>query len=129
MMFWKKVKIDKADSTFSLYLRLKYRHCVFCGKPGKGEEGITGLEVSHFFSRGKEGTRFFEPNCDVLCKNCHSRLGHGEDRDLYKAFKIDQLGQDGFNRLLLKSNTYKKKDRRLDLIVAKELLNSLTGGV
>ena len=124
-MFWKRIKIDKADTTFALYIKTKANwKCEFCHKDCTANK--RGFQCSHYFGRAKEGTRFDEKNCNAFCSTCHSRLGHGDDRDLYKQFKIKQLGQEGFDRLLLKSNSYQKRDRKLALIVAKELLKSLT---
>jgi len=49
-------------------------------------------------------------------------LWGGRDREDYRNFKIKQLGQEGFNLLLIRSKTSGKKDRKLQLIIAKELV-------
>ena len=124
-MFWKRIKLDKADIAFSLYIRTKANwRCEFCHRDFSDKKDR--LQCSHYFGRGKEATRFDPANVNAFCLICHSRLGHGEDRDLYKAFKIKQLGQEGFDKLLLKANSYHKKDRALELIKIRFLLKSLT---
>jgi hypothetical protein len=121
------IKIDKADSTFSQYIRLRDKKCVRCGSVV--EINQFGLPVSHqcshYWSRGKEGTRFEPDNGDTLCYGCHERWGHGDERDDYKTFKINQLGEKRFKTLMIQAHTYHKKDRKMSLIVAKELLKSV----
>ena len=103
-----RVKIDKADKVFSKYIRMrdKYR-CVRCGRY---DEKM--LQCSHFFGRRMESVRFDEENCDTLCYGCH-RYWEKEDRESYRAFKVNQLGQRGFDLLSVRANTPQKKDRQL----------------
>lgn len=109
-----RIKLDKADSVFSKYIRLRDKKCLRCGS------GVTfndkGLPVthqaSHFFGRGKESTRFDEENVDTLCTGCHQEWGSA-DREAYRVFKIKQLGQRGFDLLTLRANTPGKKDRKM----------------
>ena len=79
---------------------------------------------SHYFGRGKESTRFTPENCDTLCMPCHRRWA-SDDREEYRQFKINQLGQHGFDQLLLESNRIVKKDRKMALLYAKELMKTL----
>lgn len=119
-----RVKLDKADIEFSRYIRLRDKQCKRCGRLGTGKEDISGLQCSHFFGRGKESTRFDPDNCDATCFGCHQYWG-STDRESYRDFKIKQLGQKGFDLLLLKANTYTKKDRKMAYIKAKLLIKSL----
>ncbi len=119
-----KIKIDKADQLYSEYIRIKKgRRCVRCDRRGIGPKGINGLQNSHFFSRRNESTRFYDDNCDPTCPSCHEYFETHKTE--YEQFKIKQLGQERFNLLVLKRNTYQKKDRRMALIVVKELLKGL----
>jgi hypothetical protein len=95
-----------------------------CGKAGTGSKGITGLQVSHYFGRGKESTRFDPENVDALCFGCHQYWG-STDRESYREFKISQLGYLSFQKLMIRANTLVKKDRKMELIKAKLLLESL----
>lgn len=121
-----RITIDPADVVFSQWIRLRDKYCVRCGSPvqinGKGLP--VSHENSHYHGRGRENTRFDESNCDCLCSGCHQIWG-SEDKEGYRYFKIKQLGQRGFDALLIASNTYKKKDRVMELIRAKALLQEL----
>jgi len=112
------IKIDKADRIFSLYVReLADNKCVRCG-------GISGLQASHFFGRANESTRFDPENVDCLCYGCHQYWG-STDREDYRAYKIKQLGENGFKLLVVRFNTYCKKDRKLAYIVWKKAYEDL----
>ncbi len=81
-------------------------------------------QCSHYFGRGREGTRFEPDNCDTLCHGCH-RFWEKEDREAYREFKLNQLGQKRLDTLALQSRTYHKKDRKLqELLWKQELLKS-----
>lgn len=121
------VKIDAADKTFSIFVRLRDGKCVSCFKRGekdKEDRPIVGLQASHFWSRRHENTRFDPENVEALCVSCHMRWG-GDYRDEYKAFKIRQLGKEGYDLLEYRKNQYKKKDRVMSLLQAKALLQTL----
>jgi len=83
------------------------------------------LHCSHFFSRRKESTRFYPPNADALCFPCHQLWGHGDGKEEYKKFKINQLGENGFDLLELQSNTPEKHDEHIDILYIKNLLEEL----
>ncbi len=118
-----KIRLDKADTTFSQYIRTRDSwSCVRCGM--YYAPPTTSLQCSHYFGRGKESTRFDPENCDALCWGCHHYWG-SVNREDYRNFKIKQLGQKGFDALTLRANSYKKKDRKMAYLEAKELLKSL----
>ena len=122
-----RIKIDPADKAFSKYIRLRDGECVRCHSlPENNVEGepINGLECSHYFGRRKESTRFEPDNCDSLCFGCHQYWG-STDREAYRAFKVKQLGEQGFKLLTIQANSYKKKDRKMSLIIANELIKTL----
>lgn len=118
------VKIDKADQAFSQYIRLRDGKCVRCFSQVQfnGQGMPITHQCSHYWSRGKESTRFDPENCDTLCYGCHRLWGHGDERDDYKAFKIKQLGKEGFKRLDFRAHQLVRKDRKMALLVARELL-------
>lgn len=123
------MKIDKADSVFSQYVRLRDKSCVRCGS--RVELNNKGLPVSHqnshYFGRTREGTRFDPLNCDTLCHGCH-RFWEKEDREGYREFKINQLGELGYAALNIRANTYYKKDRSMRFIECQALLKEVQSG-
>jgi len=113
------LKIDKADSMFSKYIRTRDRYtCVRCGVYSKK------TQCSHYFGRRMESVRFDEENCDTLCFGCH-RYWEKEDREAYREFKIKQLGQGRFDSLRLKSNLLHTKDRKMAYLYWSERLKEL----
>ncbi len=119
-----KTKPRKTDKLFSTYIRTKSDwKCEYCGKDCS--EKRQGLHASHYYGRRKESTRHDERNVSAFCFNCHQNLGHGKDRDKYKEFMIKKLGQDGFDKLLIDSNTTKKRDDVMDELYIKKLLLEL----
>lgn len=119
-----KIRLDPADVVFSRYIRLRDGKCMRCGKQGTGPDGIVGLQCSHYFGRGRENTRFDDRNCTSLCFGCH-RIWGSDDREGYRNFMIQWLGEEEFFNLTVRAQLYAKKDRKLSLIYAKSLLNSL----
>jgi hypothetical protein len=112
---WGKVKLNKADIKFSLYVREKANwKCDFCHKDYS--QNHRGLQVSHYWSRRHESTRYDEENCNAFCIYHHHYLGHGEGRDEYRAFKIKELGKSGFDLLDYRAHQYCKKDRKMQYL-------------
>lgn len=112
-----RVKLDKADTMFSKYIRKRDGKCVRCG-------GTSSLQNSHYYGRGKESTRFDPENCDTLCFGCHQYWG-STDREEYREFKIKQLGEKKYEALKVRARTLCKKDRNASYLFAKELYDSL----
>lgn len=106
-----RIKIDPADEYFSRWVRLRDMRCLRCGS--RVRLNGKGLPVSHtnshYFGRSSQNTRFEPNNCDTLCYPCHTNWS-STNKDEYRDFKIGQLGQRGYDLLLLASNTYRKKD-------------------
>lgn len=121
-----KIKIDRADQTFSQYIRLRDGKCMRCGS--RVELNDNGLPISHqashYFGRGRENTRFDPENLDTLCWGCHQQWG-STNREDYRKFKIDQLGEKRFKLLSMRAEQYCKKDRKMRLIEAKLLLKTV----
>lgn len=118
-----RIKLDKADMVFSQYIRTRDNWtCQRCGK--QYQPPTKALHCSHYFGRGRENTRFDPENCDALCHGCHSYWG-SSDKEGYRQFKIDQIGERGFQELTWRASMYKKKDRKMALIIAKQLMEEL----
>ncbi len=117
-----KIKLRRSDKLWREYLiKIRPYVCVRCGKSGKQ------LDVSHFWVRSHESTRFDMENCDFLCHiPCHDLWGHGEERKDYEAFKIKQLGQEGFDRLMVRAHSRKKRDDKMDVLYLKAQISTLT---
>ena len=117
-----RIKIDKADKLFSIYIRTKANWtCQRCGK--KYPEGSRGLHNSHFWGRGRENTRYDEINCDAICFGCHQYFGANPAE--YAEWKKKRLGEKKYDKLMLRAHTYCKKDRKLALFKTKLLLEKL----
>lgn len=105
-----KIKIDKADKAFSLYIRTSDGwNCKRCGT--HYEPPTSALHCSHFQGRAKENTRFDENNADALCYGCHQYFtSHPAEHYMWQ---VKQKGQEKVDNIVLASNTYCKKDRDL----------------
>lgn len=114
-MSWS-VKLDPADLAFSKWIRLRDRECVRCHSAVKlNDRGLpVSHQASHFQGRRKENTRFDPDNVDTLCAGCHSYLG-ANPAEHYE-FQVKLKGQDKVEEVVLKSNIYHKKDRRLEAL-------------
>jgi len=121
-----KVRLRKTDMLWTRHIRVRDNYtCQKCGRVYP-EDNCRNLGVSHFHGRGHENVRFDDENCDAICTlPCHHYWG-GEGRKEYEAFKIDQLGQERFDLLMLKSHIRKDRDDTSDLIILKELLKQET---
>jgi len=120
------MKLDKADIVFSHYIRLRDKMCMRCHSSVTfNDKGLPNShQASHFFGRGKENTRYDSLNVDTLCMGCH-RIWGSDNREEYRAFKIQQLGEEAFTLLCLRAEMYCKRDRKLAYIASKELLKTL----
>lgn len=121
-----KIKVDKADKVFSQYIRLRDGKCCRCGSwVEKNDKGLpVSHQASHYFGRGREGTRFDPMNVDCLCWGCHQFWG-SDNREDYRRFKIKQLGEKELKAMELRSNLYYKKDRNMEWLRAKILLKEV----
>ena len=117
------MKLDAADQAFSLYIRTRDKWtCQRCFT--QYEPPTKALHCSHFYGRVSESTRFEPDNCVALCYGCHKYFDE-HNRKAYDDFKLKQLVEERYKSLMVQNNTYKKKDRKMSLIVAKALLNDI----
>ena len=116
-----RTKIRPADKQFSLYIRNRDKWiCQRCRK--QYEVGSQGLHNSHFWSRGRENTRFDPENCDAMCFFCHLYLGSNPAE--YNDWKLKQLGEKKFNALKLRAHILKKRDDKIILLWLKKTSRS-----
>ena len=122
-MSWRRIKRSLADDLFSKYIRVRDNfRCVRCHR--YFENGI-GLDNSHYWSRGKWTTRFDPENCDSLCRSCHEYCG-SDGRDLwYTPFKKKQLGEQGYQALMVRAHQTGKKDEVLSRLYVRGLIREL----
>lgn len=106
------IKLDKADKLFSQWVRLRDRQCMRCGSPVKfNPKGLpVSHQASHFMGRRKEATRYEPLNVDCLDTGCHSYFT-ANPAEHYQ-WQVKMKGQEAVDRLILLSNSYKKKDRQ-----------------
>ena len=64
------------------------------------------MEASDFESRRKRSVRWDFRNVDAVCRPCHRKWTESPHK--YVEFKQDQLGQEGYDELILDANTIKK---------------------
>lgn len=121
------MKRDPADDWFSKYVRLRDGECRRCHSPvqfnDKGDP--VSHQASHFQGRRKENTRFDPENVDCLCGGCHKYFTampyeHVEWQKKTKGEKTVQA-------IIIRSNAYKKKDRKLEAMIWKQAYNDLKG--
>ena len=118
-----RIKIDAADKAFSLYIRRRDNWtCQRCGR--RYEEGDAGLNCAHYWNRWREGTRFEPDNCVALCFGC-PKLLDGDERERFTEILLKRLGKDRLLTLELQARSYKKKDRKMSLIISNKLLEEL----
>jgi len=114
-----RIRISKADSIFSEYIRKKAGWCQACMRIGR-------LETHHYFGRGHRSVRFDERNAVCLCFLCHRKFH--EDPEFGRHFMIKRLGQRQYDNLFLFAKTgspVKKRDEYLIVEMYKKLLKKL----
>lgn len=122
-----KITRDKADNVFSQFIRLRDMKCRRCLSPVKlNDKGLpVSHQASHFHGRRKESTRFDEDNVDTLCGGCHSYFT-ANPAEHYQ-WQVKTKGQQTVDLIVLRSNTYQKKDRQLAFIYWTQRLKELKG--
>ena len=111
-----RIKIRKADSEFSKYLREKRKWT--CERCGRKEVG--GMQASHFWGRKAESVRFDEENVDCLCFTCHNYFEMNPHE--YVEFKKKRLGEQRYKMLMVRAHTTQKRDDTKILLWLKDLV-------
>lgn len=89
-----------ADRKFSNFVRERDGKCLRCFK-------TEALECSHYWERGKKGTRFDPKNCIALCHWCHTRWDKKQNQE-YREFMLKRLGQEEYAALEIRARTSKQ---------------------
>lgn len=117
-----KIKIRKADSCFSNYIRTRDKWtCQRCFK--QHEEHSQGLHNAHMHTRRNESTRFDPENCCALCYGCHQFVDSHPFEKI--EFFTKRLGQDKFDALRVRTNTFQKKDDEIVILWCKKAMETL----
>lgn len=124
MSTWWKVKIRRADKLMSQYIKARDKNlCQYNFKCFRGE---LGSQNSHFQKRRHESVRFDPENCDWVCAKCHYFVEtHPDGQKTLEKWKLKQLGEQKYNWLMIRTQTYQKKDDTIQILVIKELAKSL----
>jgi hypothetical protein len=118
------IRITVLDNLFSLYIRTRDGfQCQRC--KAVYEKNSRRLHNSHFVGRGAHSVRFDPANCDALCHGCHS-LWEGLKAAAYRDFKIDQLGQERYDALVLRGRVFVKIDRPAMAVQIQQWIAELT---
>lgn len=113
------VRIDPADKLFSLWIRWRAGwKCQRCG--AQFEIGSQGLHCSHFWGRARESTRFDPENAVAHCHGCHSYLT--ANPELHREWKLKQIGQEAYDRLMVRAQLHQGKDRMMAKLYWQERL-------
>jgi len=112
-----KIKIDTADKAFSMYVRLKQGQCQRCGSlvTFNANGDPISHQLSHFQGRRKEATRFDIENGDCLCGGCHQYFTANPAE--HYMWQVAQKGQVAVDAIVVRSNSYVKKDRVMQKLV------------
>ena len=110
------ITIDKADTLFSQWVRLRDRKCMRCSSAVTfNPKGLPiSHQASHFQGRRKEATRFDPLNVDTLCGGCHSYFTANPAE--HYLWQVAQKGQETVDKIIVMSNSYKKKDRTSEVM-------------
>lgn len=128
-MSFGKIKLRKTDKLFTRIVRIIFNYtCQRCGRVYLPDGDLHNLGVSHYWVRSRESTRFDLDNVTLLCNMpCH-RKWETEDREEYKEYIINRLGQEGFDLLMLRAHLYCKRDDFTVELVLKAQIQELNGG-
>jgi len=98
-----RIKRTVEDDLFSKYIRLRDPVCRYHFRC----LGARSVEASHIFGRGKGSVRFDEDNVYGACWACHRWAD--EHKSELEAFAKKTLGEERFNRLLVRSHLTAKQ--------------------
>lgn len=116
------IKIRKSDKLFSTFIRQRANwKCERCGR--QHEMTSQGLHCAHVFTRSREATRHDPENAYALCYGCHS-WGHRNPLQFHEWVK-GKMGDEAYMRLMIRSNSYGKRDDKLAEITLQAMLKEL----
>lgn len=119
------MRLDQADIAFSKYVRLLQGKCQRCGSPVRfnANDDPISHQLSHFQGRRKEATRYDLENCDCLCGGCHKWFTSMPFEHVQ--WQIKTKGQKTVDAIIVRSNSYKKKDRKLEKMIWEQAYKDL----
>jgi hypothetical protein len=122
------ITLDPADKAFSQWVRLRDGECRRCHSPVRFNEKRLPVshQASHFQGRRKEATRFEPLNVDTLCGGCHQYFTSNPGE--HYLWQVKTKGQGVVDQVILQSNSYKKKDRKLELMYWRQQLKEILNG-
>lgn len=121
MNWFKSNKVRKDDTLFSQYIRKRDK--MLCQYNFRCIKGTEGSQNSHFQKRRHESVRMDEENCDWVCAKCHFFVENVlNGQKVLEAWKLKQLGEKRYLNLLVRTQSYKKKDVEMNVIIIKQLM-------
>lgn len=125
IMSWRyPIKIRPADRLMSDFVKLRDKG--LCQYNFKCFRGTPGTDCSHFQKRRHESIRFDPENLDLACRSCHSFVeNHPEGQKTLEKWKLKQLGERRYNLLMIRKETYHKKDDVMTIKYIKILISEL----
>lgn len=119
------MKLDRADQAFSKYVRLSQGECQRCHSPVKlnANGDPVSHQASHFQGRRKEATRYDLDNVDCMCGGCHRHLTAMPYEHVQ--WQIATKGEQKVNEIILRSNQFKKKDRKMEVLIWEQAYKDL----
>lgn len=119
-MSWFKTTIRPADKLFSQIIRKRDK--MLCQYNFKCYRGTEGNQTSHFQKRRKESVRFDLENGDWSCAKCHYFIENDPiGQKTLEDWKLKQLGEKAYKNLLVRANSYHKKDDVMTILYLKSL--------
>lgn len=127
--------VTSIDDIFSLIIRIKGDWtCVKCKRTYPPViSRITGLPAqnimtnSHYYGRGKYGTRWDEDNCDPMCIFCHQKVENNKTNEIegfhYQEYLIKKIGEQRF-LLITEKSKMRMHYKEHQLIEIKERLKA-----
>ena len=120
------IKIRPSDKLFSQYIRLRDSKCMRCSSLVQFNSAGMPIshQASHFQGRRKENTRFDPENVDTMCGACHQYLGANPYEHV--AWQMKYKGRTIVEGVIIRSNSYKKRDDKMEVIIWRAALKTLT---
>jgi len=117
-----KIKIDKLDTLFSKFIRLRVGgKCEYCGKP----KDLKQLQCSHFHGRRKRSVRYDPDNACGVCFTCHQYLA--SNPYAHTEFFKKRLGDERFQELNIRAEMLVKIDKAEMEQILEEKIKLLEG--
>lgn len=113
-----KIKINKLDTLFSKYIRLKAKnHCEIGGEYREFNQ----LQACHAFGRRKQSVRYDPRNAIAGCMGHHRQMD--ENHEMKRSIFIKRLGEKQYNALMVEAETPRKVDKKMIELGLKEVIN------